>query len=334
MKLTKENIESYLIDLQDGKLNEAEAAEVFAFLELHPELNEYWESLLIENDEANSFSFLKKHLNDEDLISLLEGNVEPKQKIWLENEIYSNAKLEKDFALYKQTISKPDLSIVFPDKASLYKEAKVIAFAPFFRYAAIAASIVLVFLLYFLLKTDSSSNTQLISANNLVPKTESGLQSNNSINAIKVNSNGEKLLASNAPLKKRNKQNKVFHVANNNTSSDSAAKQNSPVLTELIAKNNSLPIEALNQIQLPVSNLNSVNSEEKIAYYPVEPEEMLNQNSSPEKVKEKNFWSVASGFLKNIRLFGAKNVQVEEKPKDDKTEYTFVLGNFSVTKTK
>ncbi len=58
-------------------------------------------------------------VNDEKLISLLEGDISTSEKESLSVLIQSNTKLSRNYNLFESTVSVPDLSLIFPEKKSL-----------------------------------------------------------------------------------------------------------------------------------------------------------------------------------------------------------------------
>lgn len=156
MKITKNNYEVYFIDYYDGNLNAEQAAELFYFLESNPDLKSEFNNFSTMSLDIPDLHFpdresLKKteedlFINDEKLISLLEGDILDSEKNSLTTRIQSNANLNKTYQLYKATVSVPDYAVVFPAKKSLKKPVPfLIAYRNEIRYG-IAAILLIAFM--------------------------------------------------------------------------------------------------------------------------------------------------------------------------------------------
>ncbi len=131
MSIDINNYEIFFIDYYDGNLTAEQTAELFLFLDSHPELQEAFNSfsdivLEIPDIKFPDREILKKgEVNaanvDQYLIAALEGDSTVEEKIALDRFIKSNPEYNKHKDLYNATISVPDFSIVYPDKKSLKK---------------------------------------------------------------------------------------------------------------------------------------------------------------------------------------------------------------------
>ncbi len=129
MRITKNNYEVYFIDYYDGNLDAEHTAELFYFLETNSDLKEEFNNFSTFGLDVPEIQFpnrdsLKKSdpvasVNDEKLISLLEGDISTSEKESLSVLIQSNDIFSRNYNLFKSTVSVPDLSITFPEKKSL-----------------------------------------------------------------------------------------------------------------------------------------------------------------------------------------------------------------------
>ena len=154
-KIDLNNYEAYFLDYMEGNLSAEEKFDLFAFLELHPELKEEFEAdfadlaLIPEEITFDAKASLKVTEDaliitpatvDKLMIAAVEGQLSTEQESKLQT--YINEKgLAKQYAYYQATQLKPDTSIQFEDKASLkQKTGVVISMTWVTRVAGIAAA--------------------------------------------------------------------------------------------------------------------------------------------------------------------------------------------------
>lgn len=174
-KINRNNYELFFVDYFDGKLNHHQVADLMLFLAQNPDLdkefNEYRHiTLESENISFNDKNSLLKDENsitgsisDDTLISLLENDLQPKDKYLLTQEINNNTDLAKDYKLYSLTKLTPDYSIKYQDKDALKKQLKIYPAQRNLQIYSYAASILILFLFSFLIYNYNSSpdnNTQ------------------------------------------------------------------------------------------------------------------------------------------------------------------------------
>ncbi len=165
------NFEEYLINESEGLLNKEQLSAIEEFISINPQF------------EKNSKLFAMTHLSiDDDIVfeakeSLkkkaipvgaidaktfeifmareLEGDLNPDEKLHLAEFMLYNPQLEKDRKIYAHTKLVDEADIVFEDKKSL-KHAVVIPLRRTFYYAlSAAASLALIFSVYFLLNRNN-----------------------------------------------------------------------------------------------------------------------------------------------------------------------------------
>jgi hypothetical protein len=160
--LTRSNYEPYFLDYHEGTLNAAQRREVLDFLEQNPDLKEEFfafESIRLESASDTVFAGknnLKKGLVSADdlqnrMVAYFEGDLSVEEKRSFEAYLKEHPTVKRELEILKQTRLIPDHRIIFEKKASLRRGGKVIAFsASFYRSVAVAASIVLFFIAFFI----------------------------------------------------------------------------------------------------------------------------------------------------------------------------------------
>jgi len=131
-RINLDNYEAFLLDHMEGKLNVQDLAELKAFSLLHPELNIDLEqdslpylSKETENIDFNSDLLKKEELEDEELISYLEGTLSLDKKVIFELKLEKDKELQKLLQSYQRTKLKADPYLVYEDKEFLYAASDV-----------------------------------------------------------------------------------------------------------------------------------------------------------------------------------------------------------------
>ncbi len=158
--ITRNNYELYIIDFYDEKLNEIQVEELRAFFEQNPDLKEEFELFSISPLPKEEVVFTdKKSLKknelptSEILIAFFENDLNASEKESVEKRLMSNPKMAQELEIIKKTRVLPDYTILFQNKESLKRKAKVISFSSSFsKYMSIAASIILIALAYFVFR--------------------------------------------------------------------------------------------------------------------------------------------------------------------------------------
>jgi hypothetical protein len=161
--ITRDNYEEFFLLYTDNELSEAERHEVERFVAGHPDLREEWETLLqckLSPDPGLSFSGREALLKPEiegsaytgALLSYIDGELTTEERTRIEAVILDQPRVAIELAVLRQTISRPDPAILFPEKDRLYKPEKDrrIIPLPWLRAgiaAAIAGTIALLLLL-------------------------------------------------------------------------------------------------------------------------------------------------------------------------------------------
>jgi hypothetical protein len=161
--ITRDNYEEFFLLYTDNELSAAERHEVERFVHNHPEIREEWEALLqcrVSPDLHLAFpdrtTLLKTETENsnytDDLLSYLDGELDEINTLRIATVLQQDPLAEKELSLLAQTVSRPDPTIVFPEKDRLYRkerERRIIPL-PWIRAsiaAAIAGTIALIILL-------------------------------------------------------------------------------------------------------------------------------------------------------------------------------------------
>ena len=153
MKINRENCEAWFLDYYEGNLSKEEEKELFAFLVLHPDLREQFDSyeeVSFDADKGLHFDakddLKKKSLLPEEItkancedffIADAEGLLSGKEKKLLEKFLAENPARKNELELFRKTKLKPESEIVFENKNSL-KKAIIVTEENFAEYAVAA----------------------------------------------------------------------------------------------------------------------------------------------------------------------------------------------------
>jgi hypothetical protein len=163
MKITRENIEGYLIDYLNNELSSEDYRAVRKFLEDHPDLDPGKESLaFLPEDEIvyQNKDLLKKNIRfDVDrenmtdaerkeylLFLLSENDLQSDQEAELKALRNKDGTFDIEARIAKMIQFKPENEILFPDKNELKRKSKKMRIIPWISFAA--ASILIAFLIW------------------------------------------------------------------------------------------------------------------------------------------------------------------------------------------
>lgn len=172
-KINSENYEAFYLDFLEGNLSAEEAALFSDFLNAHPELKLEDEALVYvptSNSEVLEASWktnlkidafedpITLHNIELFLIASVENQLSETKKKELNAFLLANPSYQTELGLYQRSKLQADLTQIYANKNGLKKGGGVII-PMFVRYAAVAASIVLVVSIY--LKNDQTTKIQL-----------------------------------------------------------------------------------------------------------------------------------------------------------------------------
>lgn len=143
------NYESYLLSYIDGELNETELAALELFLEKHPQFRQELELLegtkLVPDKQFvfdNKAALYKTASVDYEALMLgyIDGELTAEEEAVLQAHLQQHPAARQELALFQATRLTPDTSIVFQDKASLYRSSKRRVLPMYRRMGWIAAA--------------------------------------------------------------------------------------------------------------------------------------------------------------------------------------------------
>lgn len=151
MSINRDNYEEYFILYTDNELSPAERMAVEQFVQENPdmqaELQLFLHTKLPEEevvfaDKASLLKAPETSVWEESMLLEIDGELDTNGRLQLEEIIKSNPVARRDWETLQQTRLQADTSIVFPDKASLYRKEQSTRVV-FMRRIRIAAAAVL-----------------------------------------------------------------------------------------------------------------------------------------------------------------------------------------------
>lgn len=236
MSINRNNYEEYFILYNDNELPAEERRQVEEFVAANIDLKEEFELLKelkldpsdeIRFDKSNLFKpitlqddILQPTTEQEKLLMYIDNELGQKEKAAIETEIKANGLLKREFELLAKTKMVADLSIVHPDKQSLYKReeqpSRVISMI-WVRVAVAAALILIVGLIWLNKSTEPTSIAPVIANNDLPVKKSNEEPEAKSQKSTDKSEEGNVVLQDQASTDKVVKD--VVDVANVNTGS-------------------------------------------------------------------------------------------------------------------
>ncbi len=301
-----------MLDHLEGNLSPQDTLALKAFAVLHPELDlNFDEELVSLENESIKFrgkQNLKAGFNDELVIGYLENILEGEEKKQAEKLAQSNAVFKHELALYKKTIAIADETIVFENKESLKRRSAIIFF-PQNNYVRVAAALLLLFGLWFMvsrvikndviLTPDMANKTKeekIIAPEQVVPE---------NTNSPEVKDNSTKLIAKNT-----NKKNAIINkeVKESATTSTISTNVTNEKEEPLLADRNITKEQPENRIETNNGQLanNTTASEKTIPKYIIE--EGTDDEVIATTQPKSKLWNAASGILKRLNRKGVENV--------------------------
>jgi hypothetical protein len=132
MDININNYEVWFIDYYDGNLNIDQQKSLFDFIDMHPELRNEFEQIneikLISPTEIyqekellykTNINYIKQE--DEELIAMLEGDLNPSEELELNNKIKKSVKLQDLQKLIKLTRLNPLINVNYSERHNLKK---------------------------------------------------------------------------------------------------------------------------------------------------------------------------------------------------------------------
>ncbi len=355
LKKTSEDIYNEdVLNYIEGNLSEQEKINFELLLSLNPKLKREVEAykktdlkIVADGLKFNSLYLLK---TEDDLIlnnfaiNYIENNLSVSEKTHFENELKTNLVLQKEVKRLQQTKLIVDLYSIYPNKEELKKEAKVITLFNFRTVSAMAAGLLLLISLSFVLNyyVNSKEKVEGKIALQLKNKTNFSILKKQSTNSVIANSLINN--SSNNLIAKNNRHSKPFDFSQGKLNRKNFLKIKSIIYnnnTKYIALNNvvkkdttlSTPINTTLDIAIQTNSLNptitntinAVTTQTILLVYEEDVEEYP-QTAVPQK---NNFWKRAVKVAKQLNGLGLKAIKGDEKPNND-----YVLGFNSVSVEK
>jgi hypothetical protein len=168
MNINKTNYGAWFIDYYEGTLSAEKTAELFLFLEQHPDLKAEFESFSPIILEAETAFFEEKDLLkksaitpeniEQYLVAEIENDLNLQDKIKLKDFISANPSFTKDRELFRMTVLKPD-HVEFTDKKSLRKKVAKRIGVSFNIWTAVAAVVLLILGVIYISRLDERRGT-------------------------------------------------------------------------------------------------------------------------------------------------------------------------------
>lgn len=352
MEINLHNYEAFFLDHKEGNLSAELQKELFLFLEKHPHLYEElaaFENVTLDDLETTEVfpgkELIKKtEFKEEDIIAYTEGITDAKTKKEIETLASQNRELRKEIAYYEAAVVQPDLSIKFKNKGSLKKRGVVIALQSNYTFLRVAAAILLLIGLFFLISNLNSpevKNEKVVAdgtQKSLVKSQESKAVSHEIQNENKqLAANNQEALAKNQKSAAGNQKVFVKKVKEENSLKENLPEENKNVAINTPVTNTVTVIKE-NKEEPVVSNVPSVKSENQESpatirsYYNYRPdteeEETPVVTASAAPVKRSFFQKVVN-VAKNVNKMGLKNVNASGQGNSN----TISIGSLVVTET-
>ncbi len=377
-EITVENKEEYFIKSLENTLNKAETELLNNFLKLNPQFlgefelfqktkiladdfiifenkNELKKDVLSFHSSSASEDGLKNTNEAEEIfIEAVEGLLSKEKQVLFNFQLSNNAEAENNLRLFKQTILKADTSIKFENKESLkHRQRKTI---PLFYYAAaIAASVLLLFGLFFLFNNSNVEHKFAGIKHPVIKQKEAPARS------IEIAVNKEKINTKKhtghftSPLQKETAEIKMpvrpdsLFQSPNEESKDAMAVVNknngAAVLKDTVAAVSSATKHAPSDLSLAIINPKkneTAKSDEfvSLGQAAVEKikEKLLDKNSiasqkKSNRLKKINGWDIAQMVTSGIRKLTGRKLEVKPyyNNEGDVTAYAVSAGRFQIS---
>lgn len=305
-----------MLDHLEGNLSPEDTLALKAFAILHPELDLNLDEELVSLENESVIFAGKQHLkagfSDELVIGYLENVLEGEQKKEAEKLAKSNAVFKHELELYKKTIAVVDETIVFENKERLKRRSAIIFF-PQNNYIRVAAALLLLFGIWFMvsrvIKNDTTFTPEMANKTNEEKSITPDQTIPENINSPEVKDNTPKLVAKNANKKNTVLTNQVKeNLITNTLSTNVTNEKEEPQLADRnITKEQPENRTEPNNGQLA----NNTTASEKIT-----PKYIIEEGADDEIIAsaqpKSKLWNAASGLLKRLNRRGVENMNSSE----------------------
>ena len=162
-----DNYEAFLLDYMEGNLSTEDTVALQMFAAQHPHLNIDLNDLELVELNAEEVSFnakenLKKPLlSDKQFVAYVENDLNAEEKQNIDQLCSTNESLAIELKLYKKSFVTADVKIIFENKNQLKKQETKVLWFYSREVLAAAASLVLIFSLWFMFRGFTSFNPDL-----------------------------------------------------------------------------------------------------------------------------------------------------------------------------
>ena len=346
MRINLNNYEAFFLDYKEGTLGAAQLRELFAFLELYPELREeldVFEEVVLEEDLVfeNKESLKKTGHADESLIAYTEGLLMPAERDNIEALASQNKQLQKELELYKLSKVQPDTSVGFPSKAKLKRGGLVILLRANPVYLRAAAAVLLLLGLLAVVNkiafTGETEKSQPVLANTNAKPVLPPVHNTASANLRSAGEkNGRTLAASTSTANisaraKREVANASEHKAKPQADSSQQAAPGQALLAE--NKQDSAPLREDEPVLVnaaaadnAVTHTSYINASVGEDDAEAEEEPVVLASAAPAK---KTFFDKLTNAARKVNAMGVKNVNADE----DGEKKSLIIGGFVVSES-
>jgi len=335
MRIDLHNYEAFFLDHLEGNLDATQEKELFAFLEEHPELKaeldsfdptSLWEELVLEpeTDFENKPSLKKKEFTNEALITYIEGLSDAQSRKEIEALASENKAFNRELGLYKSTILLTE-EIIFPAKSKLKRGGLIIYLQSNPAYLRVAAAILLLVGLFFLVSKlsthESAGQLKPVLATDTKKEIAAPVQNNKAINEPLENKN--KLAVANKERQQVtiNKQNSVVKEVKKNDPPKLATNTVSLTNNNLALNNNNkdpdtLSVKAIDKNIVAVTNSLAANTVTYKSYYNYEEDDEEDDKNPPVTASaapgKKTFFQKLTNAARKVNALGVKKVDADE----------------------
>ena len=339
-KITVHNYEAFLLDLSEGTLSGEDRLELEVFMIEHPELAVDVEDFSFAVTTAEPIAFTDKETikkTDSDLVSgdafiaYIEQQLSAEDALAIEKSCAVNPTLAHELKLYKATVAKADLSVVYADKQGLKRKPKVIWFNFSAGQFAAAASVALLLLLYVLWPTKPQEAMLVKYANNTIIKTS--VDPKNTTQAVISETNGalpEKQLPENhSTIQPEPLNHSPNTFVANNEHAPGLHTPNVPITNSVAPDTLSHMAVTKNPVIAPEKEPVLIASASHKTVVDVITEG--DDDASASTQKKQGFWALAGKTLKGLNKAGVKSVNGEEETTKQDASYALTLGSLNIT---
>ncbi len=338
-KINIQNYEAFLLDYMEGNLSSEDTVALQIFAAQHPDLNIDLNDLELVELSTDEISFdskenLKKNLiSDEQFVAYIENELNPAERNRLDALVAKDEKLARELKLFKHTLLSSDKAIVFKNKNSLKKQEPKVLWLFSREVLAAAASLVLLFGLWFVFKgslTSGDLNSEKIRGTINI-KTFALKNYISSTPTFTVEKTKHDLIISGNPIAYSTKKN----VKENENPKEEKSllvntiKENTPNTPKEIIPEAKKDNKIDNTTKL-ASNTTSTIQSYVITEKAFDEDEKTSVASNPKK----GFWNRAMKTLNGLNKLGVKKAKGTETVEQNNEQYVLTMGNFKVENHK